>query len=100
MFKITSVKTQKLESENSKLLGTARIVLDNCFVIGDLRIIQGKNERGMFVAFPSRKQKDGKFYDICHPLNAKTRKYFEDIILAEFIANGTDQKASSKDSNE
>ena len=67
MFKVTSVKTQKLESENSKLLGLARIVLDDCFVIGDIRIIQGK--------------------DICHPLNAKTRKYFEDIILAEFIAS-------------
>ena len=90
MFKVTSVKTQKLESENSKLLGLARIVLDDCFVIGDIRIIQGKPERGMFVAFPSRKQQSGDFKDICHPLNAETRKYFEDIILAEFIAGDKD----------
>lgn len=85
MFKITSIKTQKLENENSKLVGLARIVIDNCFAIGDIRIIKGNEERGLFVAFPSRKQSSGEFKDICHPINSKTRQMFENEILSHFI---------------
>lgn len=88
MFKITSIKTTKLEKENSKLVGLARVVIDDCFVIEDLRIIKGTEERGLFVAFPSRKQNDGGFKDMCHPINQKCRKIFEDAILAEFSKNG------------
>ena len=92
MFKITSVKTQKVTGENDKLVGLARVVIDRAFVIGDLRIIQGSEERGRFVAFPSRKQASGEFKDICHPLDKETRKMFEDVILAEF-----DKEVSNED---
>lgn len=88
MFKITSIKTTKLEKENSKLIGLARVVIDDCFAIEDIKIIKGNDERGLFVAFPSRKQKDDSFRDMCHPINQKCRKIFEDAILAEFSKNG------------
>ncbi len=92
MFKITSVKTKKIESDNPKLLGLAKIVIDDCFVINDIRIM--KSKRGMLVAFPSRKQQSGSFTDICHPLNQKTRNYFEDIILAEYIKGDSNENNS------
>lgn len=95
MFKITSIKTKKLESENSKILGLARVVIDDCFVIEDIKIIQGSSEKGMFVAFPSRKQQNGEFKDVCHPLTAETRKYFEDIILAEFKLGGSNDASDN-----
>ena len=93
MFKITSIKTKKIESDNKKLLGLAKVVIDDCFIIGDIRIIQGKPERGIFVAFPNRKH-DDKFLDICHPLNQKTRKYFEQEIIAKFIAGDSNEDNS------
>ncbi len=82
MFRITSVRTQKLEG--TKLVGLASIVIDRCFAINDIRIIKGNGEKGLFVAFPSRKQMDGEFKDICHPINSQTREMFEDVILTEF----------------
>lgn len=94
MFKITSVKTQALTTEEgAKLVGLARIVIDNSFAIGDIRIIKG--DKGLFVAFPSRKQSTGEFKDICHPINPETRKMFEDVILAEFNKGGTNDNTSN-----
>lgn len=86
-LEITSIQTQKVEKGN-KLVGTARVVINNCFAIGDIRIIQGGSDKGLFVAFPSRKKLDGTFKDICHPINKETRKLFEDVILADFKAKG------------
>ena len=33
---------------------------------------------------PSRKVADDKYEDIAHPINAETRKMFEDKIIAEY----------------
>lgn len=94
MFKITSVKTQKLESEEgSRLVGLARVVLDNAFAIGDIRIIKG--DKGLFIAFPSRKQQSGEFKDVCHPINSNSRKIFEDAILNEFNKGDADDNDDS-----
>ena len=84
MFKITSIKTKKLDIESETLKGVARIEIDNCFSINDIRIIKSKKRDGYFVAFPSRVQKDGTHKDVCHPLNAETRKYFEEEIISNF----------------
>ena len=85
MFKITDVTIKKIEySKDKKLVGLGRVVIDNCFVIEDLRIIKGDGERGLFVAFPSRKQSTGEYKDVCHPINKETRQLFEDVILKKF----------------
>lgn len=33
---------------------------------------------------PSKKVNDERYEDICHPINAETRKMFEDKILEEY----------------
>jgi stage V sporulation protein G len=33
------------------------IVFDNCFVVGEIRVMQGPT--GLFVSFPAKKQRDG-----------------------------------------
>ena len=79
---ITEIKVFPVNEE--KLKAYVTIVLDNCFVVRDLKIIQGTT--GMFVAMPSKKRKDGQFKDIAHPLNSDTRKHMEDQILAAYEA--------------
>ena len=80
-MKITSVKIQK-KNDESRMKGIASVLLDDCFVIRDIRIIEGKD--GLFIAMPSRKNADGEYHDIAHPINAETRKIFEDAIFAEY----------------
>ena len=58
------------------------ITLDQCFVVRDLKVIQGTV--GLFVAMPAKKRKDGSYKDIAHPLNAEMREKLERTVLAEY----------------
>lgn len=65
-----------------KLKAFATITIDGCFVVRDLKVIQGTN--GLFVAMPSKKKKDGSYKDTAHPLNNETRDMIEKRVLAAY----------------
>ncbi|MFQ5691611.1 MAG: septation regulator SpoVG [Nitrospinota bacterium] len=79
-MEITEVRVYPVDEE--KLKAYVTITFDHCFVVRDLKIIQGTN--GLFVAMPSRKCKDGTFKDTAHPLNSETRRRIEDRILGKY----------------
>ena len=81
-MKITSVNVRIQEKEDSRMKGIASILLDDCFAIHDIRIIEGDN--GLFIAMPSRKTATGGYRDIAHPINQDARKMFEDEILEAY----------------
>lgn len=84
-MEITEVKVYPVEKEESKpdrLKAFASVIFDNCFIVRDLRIINGT--KGLFVAMPSRKRKDGTYKDMAHPLNSETRNKIESAILKEY----------------
>ena len=81
-MKITSVNVRKIEKEGSRMKGIASVVIDDCFAIKDIRIIEG--EKGLFIAMPSRKYPNGEYRDVAHPINAETRAMFEDAIIEEY----------------
>ena len=81
-MKITSVNVRITEKEDNKMKGLASVLIDNCFAIHELRVIEGKE--GLFVAMPSRQVSDGTFKDIAHPINAETRKLIEDFVVAKY----------------
>lgn len=81
-MKITEVKVFPVNED--RLKAYVSITLDECFVVRDLKIIQGAT--GLFVAMPSKKRKDGQFRDIAHPLNQETRKLIEDAVFDAFEA--------------
>lgn len=65
-----------------KLKAYATITIDECFVVRDLKVIQGLS--GLFVAMPAKKRKDGSFKDIAHPLNQGTRAMVEEKVLGAY----------------
>ncbi len=77
---ITEVRVFPVDED--KLKAYVTITIDNCFVIRDLKIIDGT--KGLFVAMPSKKRKDGSFKDTAHPLNNETRDLIESKVLAEY----------------
>jgi stage V sporulation protein G len=58
------------------------IVFDNCFIVGEIRVMQGLT--GLFVLFPAKRQKDGSDRQLAYPANAETRNLFQRVILAEY----------------
>lgn len=81
-MKITSVNVRITEKENSRMKGIASIIIDDCFAIHDIRVIEGND--GLFIAMPSRKTPTGEYRDIAHPINSETRKLFEDTIIEAY----------------
>ena len=83
-MKITDINIKKLTNEdsNSKLKGIASIVIDDCFVIHGIKILEGIH--GYFIAMPSKKSDDGKYIDIVHPVNSLTYNLITDSIIQEF----------------
>ena len=81
-MKITSVTVHKIEKENSRMKGIASVLLDDCFAVHDIRIIEGDN--GLFIAMPSRPTSTGGYRDTAHPINAETRQIFEKAILEAY----------------
>lgn len=81
-MKITSITVRKETKENSRMRGKASVVLDDCFAIHDIRIIEG-NE-GLFIAMPSRQKANGEYRDIAHPINQETREMFQTEILKAY----------------
>ena len=89
-MEITQVKVFPVEEE--RLKAYVSIVLDDCFLVSDLKVIQGPN--GVFVSMPSKRKKNGEFKDIAHPLNRETRERMEQRILSEYQKIRTEPPAA------
>lgn len=83
-MKITDVHVRLVKNEDSKLKGVASVTFDECFVVHDIKIIDGPD--GFFIAMPSRKGKDGTFKDIAHPINTETREVLVQSVLNAYSA--------------
>lgn len=81
-MKITSINVRKVERENSNLRAFVNITIDDALAVKDLRIIDGNNR--LFVAMPSRKNKDGEYRDIVYPINQEVRDMLEEAILKAY----------------
>jgi len=77
---ITEVKVHPVDQD--KLKAYVSIVLDNCFLVSDIKVISGPS--GLFVSMPSKRKKTGEFKDVAHPLNRETRQWMEEKILGEY----------------
>lgn len=81
-MRFTDVRVRKTEKEENKLRAIVSVTIEECFVIHDIKVIEGTD--GLFITMPSRKMKDGDYKDIAHPINAETRKELSDIILKAY----------------
>ena len=78
---INDVKIRKVFSDD-RLKAIVSITIDNCLAIHDIKIVQGVDR--IFVAMPNRKDENGIFRDIIHPIDNETRDDFELIILSAY----------------
>ena len=79
-MEITDVRVFPVDEE--KLKAFVSIVFDHCFMINDIKIIQGRD--GLFISMPSRKKKNGEFKDVAHPLNNETRRMIEEAVVGAY----------------
>jgi stage V sporulation protein G len=81
-MEITEVRVRLVKKDDGKLKAVASITIDNCFVVHDVKILEGTED--YFIAMPSKKTPEGEYKDIVHPLNTETRELIKNVVLAEF----------------
>lgn len=82
MLNITNVRIRISDKEDSKLKAIAAITIDDCFVVHDIKVIEGQGE--LFIAMPSKKAADGSYKDIAHPINTEARRMISERIILEY----------------
>ena len=78
---ITEIKIRKTFPDGA-LRGIVSVTIDDCLAIHDIKVVQG-SER-LFIAMPSRKDENGIYRDVVHPIYPEARKYFEDTVLESY----------------
>ena len=78
---ISDVQIRKTIAEG-KLKAYATVTFDDCFVLHNVKLIEG--EQGIFVAMPSRRTKTGAYKDIAHPITPEFRSALQEKILSAY----------------
>ncbi len=87
-MEITELRIRKV-TDDTKLRAYVTITFDNCFVVHNVKIIDGTS--GLFIAMPSRKTSNGEYKDVVHPINPAFRQVLQDKILAEYNSGHFDR---------
>ena len=80
-MEITDIKIRRIITEG-RLRAVVSVTVDNMLAVHDIKVVQG-DER-LFVAMPSRKDENGVFRDIVHPISAAARKMMESQIWGAY----------------
>ena len=78
-IQVTETRVFPNPTEDERLKAFATVTLNGCFVVTDMKVING-NE-GLFVAMPARRRKDGIFHDVAHPITQDLREHIEQAVL-------------------
>ena len=89
-MQLTEVKIRKL-LDTGRLRAVVSVTFDGVFAVHDIKVVQG--EQRLFVAMPSRRENDGTFRDVVHPINAQFRQLTENAVL-ESYKNALAEKSS------
>lgn len=80
-MEITDVKIRRT-FDTSPLRAVASVTFDSQFAVHDIKVINTENK--LFIVMPSRKNPDGTFRDIAHPINSPFRNLLETAVLEAY----------------
>ncbi len=89
---ITELRIRKVSGEG-KLRAYVTITFDGCFVVHNVKIIEGKE--GLFIAMPSKKTANGEYKDIAHPISPEFRAELQNKILDEYNSGNVIEASGS-----
>ena len=96
-MEISDIKVRKTFDEGP-LKAIVSVTFDNELAVHDVKIIYAKEK--LFLIMPSRKNNDGTYKDIVHPINSDFRQKLENAILANYSEVLEAQKNAAYESEE
>ena len=75
---ITDIKVRKLFDEGP-MKAIVSVTFDGQLALHDIKVINARDK--FFIVMPSRKNPDGTYRDIVHPINAQFRGILEEAVI-------------------
>lgn len=80
-MEITDIKIRKL-FEEGPMKAVVSVTFDGQLALHDIKVIYARDK--FFIVMPSRKNPDGTYRDIVHPINASFRANLEEAVIAAY----------------
>lgn len=77
-MQITDIKIRKFFDEGP-MKAVVSVTFDDCLAVHDIKVIYARER--YFIVMPSRKNPDGTYRDIVHPISADFRKTLEKAVI-------------------
>ena len=77
-MQITDIKIRKFFDEGP-MKAIVSVTFDDCLAVHDIKVIYARDR--YFIVMPSRKNPDGTYRDIVHPINADFRAQLESAVI-------------------
>lgn len=82
-MQITDIKIRKFFDDGSPMKAIVSVTFDNQLALHDIKVINARDK--FFIVMPSRKNPDGTYRDIVHPINAEFRSELEQKIIEVYM---------------
>ena len=78
VMQITDIKIRKF-FEDGPMKAIVSVTFDDCLAVHDIKVIYARDR--YFIVMPSRKNPDGSYRDIVHPINSDFRSEIERRVI-------------------
>lgn len=82
-MQITDIKIRKTFDDDGPMKAVVSVTFDDSLALHDIKVIYAKEK--YFIVMPSRKNADGTYRDIVHPITAEFRKILEKNVIDEYF---------------
>ena len=97
-MQITDIKIRKFFDEGP-MKAVVSVTFNNCLAVHDIKVIFARER--YFIVMPSRKNPDGTYRDIVHPINSDFREELERTVIdayhAQYALRGTEEYDDADD---
>ena len=83
-MQITDIKIRKTFAADGPMKAVVSVTFDGQLALHDIKVINTKGK--YFIVMPSRKNPDGTYRDIIHPINSEFRQSLEAAVLNAYYA--------------
>ena len=77
-MQVTDIKIRKFFDEGP-MKAIVSVTFDDCLAVHDIKVIYARDR--YFIVMPSRKNPDGTYRDIVHPINSDFRAALEQAVI-------------------
>lgn len=88
MLNITEIRIKRIGKGD--LLAASSVCIDNCFIMNEIKLLNGKN--GRYISFPNRRLKNKDIRkNFSYPINNETRLQLLEAISEEYDKSNVEE---------